>query len=70
MPKLTEEEKKTVRHFKAFLMKQPIHSAQVFMIAYGKDAVILSDLFEHRPELFERLLEEYATRGGWEADAK
>lgn len=69
MPELTKEEKTTIRHFKAFLLKKPIHSAQVFMIAYGKEAVMLSNLFERHPKLFEQMLEEYATLGGWEADA-
>lgn len=70
MPELTKKEKMAVNHFKAFLLKKPIHSAQVFMIAYRKDAVMLSDLFERHPELFEKLLDEYATLGGWEADAE
>lgn len=68
MPDLTKDKLETIKHFKAFLMKQPIHSAEVFMIAYGKDAVKLSSFFEEHPELFEKLLEEYATLGGWEAD--
>jgi len=60
MSELNKKEKKAVRHFKAFLLKQPIHSAQVFMIAYGKEAVMLSDLFECYPELFEQMLEDFA----------
>lgn len=68
--KPTNDDLETVKHFKAFRLKQPIHSAQVFMIAYGKEAVMLSNLYERHPKLFEQMLEEYATVGGWEADGE
>jgi len=69
MPELTKQE--LVRHFKTFLVKQPIHGKEVFMIAYGEDAVALCDLFEKCPDFFELMLEEYAAgrlEGGPDVD--